>query len=84
MAAYTPPGPVRLIYHSYDEPCEGCVFKKHTTFSSGRNLLLRRALAMEKEEGVDIRYFVFTDWDIDLVCVRAPEQRRRAPLIGGH
>ena len=22
--------------------------------------------------------------DIDLVCVRAPEQRRRAPLIGGH
>ena len=22
--------------------------------------------------------------DIDLVCVRAPEERRRAPLIGGH
>lgn len=64
----------RLYFHSYDEPCpqpdDGlCVFEKGTSFARGRNLLLQTAL-----HNKNIKYFVFFDDDIKLLCGESLKQ----------
>ena len=60
----------KLFYHSFDEPCEGCIFEPKTSFAEGRNLLLETALnyTMNNDDNYSIKYFVFFDDDIQLLC----------------
>jgi hypothetical protein len=60
---------VKLFYHSYDAPCDGCVFEKGTSFATGRNLLLSTARVHS-----NIKYFVFFDDDMELRCGQSLQQ----------
>lgn len=60
-------GPQAIIhYHSFDEECEACIYRNDTTYSSGKNLLLRHVLKAEDYDHV--KYFVALDSDISLQC----------------
>lgn len=54
-----------ILYHSFDEPCQGCIFQSGTNFASGRNLLLRHALDCDLP---GLKYYAFVDDDVVLSC----------------
>jgi hypothetical protein len=66
---------VEFYYHSYDEPCDGCIFQNRTSFPEGRNLLLQTALTTNPHS----KYFVFFDDDVQLLC----EDSLKNKLLGG-
>ena len=49
-----------LLASTYNKPLEGTFFFKNTTWAEGRNLLLEKALDLEKEYD----YYIFVDDDI--------------------
>lgn len=57
----------RLFYHSYDEPCDVCIYKPRTSFAEGRNLALRQALKTLDPD--QVKYFVTFDSDLELKCL---------------
>lgn len=62
---FSPEGTAVFFYHSYDEDCDGCIFKKGTTFAEGWNLVAKTALLSPFAD--QMKYFVRFDDDIKLL-----------------
>lgn len=55
-----------LFYHSYDKPCDICLYRTGTVHPTGRNFLLRHAL--NHPQNHIFKYYSFIDFDILLHC----------------
>ena len=61
-----PNGTWVLFYHSFDEPCEGCLFRANTTFAQGKNLVIKAVIQSSYYLNLQIKYIVSHDDDVIL------------------